>query len=194
MTLEHIKCNYDPTWDYPAIARDLFGNNKCLVVAEKLSVNAHVHFQGYTDLSEREFQKAMTTLAATHFERKVKANGRPVKRSRRAVDEIGFQYLCKEDRPPLYQQGFTEEELEALRHASQAHVEELKNGLGDYLQDQRYPEDPARALTQMRLDALKYYDDGGRRPGPRFQKDVLWIMYKHPQSNETWKLFVSERI
>jgi len=192
--MQHIKCNYDPSWDYPAIARQLFGANKCLVVAEKLATNAHVHFQGYTDWNDREFEKAMTNLAATHYSKKVNPSSRPVKRAKRTVDETGFQYLCKEDRPPLYQQGFTEEELEALRFASQAHVDELKNGLGDNLDGQRYPEDPARAFTQMRLDALKYYDETDRRPSPRFQKDVLWIMYKHPQSSEAWKLFVSERI
>lgn len=192
--MQHLKCNYDPAWDYPAIARTLFGHGKCLVVAEKISTNAHVHFQGITDLSHRQFEKAITELAATHWEKVLKPSGRPVKRARRDIDEKGFQYLCKEDRPPLYSQGFTEEELQALRDASDAHVDELKHGLGDHLATFDYPADPQQALTKMRLDALEYYDGQDKRPGPRFQKDVLWIMYKHKQSSPAWKLFVSERI
>lgn len=192
--MQHIKCNYDPTWDYPAIARNLFGGNQCLVVAEKLATNAHVHFQGYTDLGPREFEKAITDLAATHYSKKVNSACRPVKRAKRSVDEIGFQYLCKEERPPLYSQGFTELELQALRDASDQHVDELKHGLGDYLADRMYDSEPVRAFNRMRLDALQYYSENDRRPSPRFQKDVLWVMYKHRQSTEEWKIFVSERI
>lgn len=192
--MQHIKCNYDPTWDYPAIARNLFGANKCLVVAEKLATNAHVHFQGFTDLGPREFEKAITDLAATHYSKKVNSASRPVKRAKRTVDEIGFQYLCKEERPPLYSQGFTEDELQALRDASDQHVDELKHALSDYLADRVYDSDPLRAFDDMRMDALQYYIDTDRRIPPRFQKDVLGIMCRHRQATKEWKFFVASRI
>ena len=56
--LIHFKCNYDPAWDYPSICQSFFGNNQCLCQAEKMMTNAHVHFQGDTDLTPKQVEKA----------------------------------------------------------------------------------------------------------------------------------------
>jgi hypothetical protein len=54
---------------------------------------------------------------------------RPVRNAPRSMEEKRFLYLCKEDRPPLYSQGFTEEELCKLHEASDEHFEEFEKGL-----------------------------------------------------------------
>lgn len=212
MSLIHFKCTYDPIWAekgyYEKFAVQLFGGNKCLVVAEKLSSNAHVHFQGYTSLSTQGVKDTIASISACHFvvkdweeSQKKRKEGdanpgrpRPVKAVKRTVDEKGFQYLCKEDRPPLYSQGFSQEEIVSLRKASDEHVDDLKNGLKEHLFKIEYPATPERALKRMRIDALEYYEKDAKRPRPMFQKDVLWAMWNHPQRDDAWKEFVAERI
>lgn len=194
MSIVHFKCMYDPSWDYPAIARDLFGGGKCLVVAEKLATNAHVHFQGYTELSERQVERHINALGKTHFQKLVDPNARPLKRARRDVDETGFQYLCKEDRPPLYSQGISEEEFASLRGASTALVTKLKTGMRDYLHARPYSGPAATVHSAMRMDAIDWYIENDMRPSPRFQKDILWTMVIHPSTTLEWKAYCAERI
>lgn len=192
--LKHFVCNYDPNWDYPALCGQLFQSNKCLCVAEKISTNAHVHFQGYTDLGEKKWEQEITSIAATHWSKKIKPNCRPLRQHKRGPDEVGFQYMCKEGIDPLYSQGFEEGELASLKAKSDDYVEELKCGLKDHLHGKTYPSDPAAARKRMRMDALEYYHEGAKRPRPTFQKDVLWEMYRHPQSTQEWKEFCAEYI
>lgn len=209
--LIHFKCNYDPKFNYEKIATSFFGDEQCLIVAEKLSTNAHVHFQGYTNKTDRQIEDSITALARGHFEvkhyneelkrwndnekkGKKPVRPRPVKMVRKEVDEKGFQYLCKEDRPPLFFRGFTPEQLSDLKKASDEHVEHLKSGLKDHLHSIKYDSQPERAFKRMRLDALEYYEKEEKRPRPAFQKDVLWTMWSHPQRDDAWKEFVSEKI
>lgn len=190
----HFKCNYDPTWDYESICKDFFRENKCMAMAEKMMTNSHVHFQGETDMTPVEFEKALTKLAATHYSKKTNPSGRPLKRAKREVDDVGYQYLSKEGKAPIYCQGFSAEDLEVLKGASDAHVDELKNGMPDHLNGLSFSGDPAQVYSEMRWKALEYYAESDRRPGPRFQKDVLWVMYKHPGTCDGWKRFVADRI
>lgn len=194
--------------NYVKVGKTLFGENKCLIVAEKLDCNAHVHMQGFTSLTDNSLEETITKLSSEHFQvraweaeklrlkegDKVRGRPRPIKRSRKEVDELGFQYLCKEDHPPLFMQGFTQDEIMSLRGKSAEHVDKLKNGLKEYLHAIEYPTTPERALKRMRLDALEYYEKEDKRPRPAFQKDVLWSMWNHPQRNDSWKEFVSERM
>ena len=193
-TLKHFVCNYDPAWDYPSICAQLFQDNKCLCVAEKISTNAHVHFQGYTDLPPRKWEEIITAIAATHWSKKIKPNSRPLRQHKRAVDEVGFQYMCKEGGDPLYCQGFLEGEIASLKAKSDDMVDELKSGMKDHLHAKTYDSVPTAARKRMRMDALEYYAEGAKRPRPTFQKDVLWVMYTHPQSTQEWKEFVAESI
>jgi len=208
LKLIHWKCTYDQLWNYPQMAKTLFGSNKCLVVAEKMESNAHVHFQGYTSHSDRKLEDIKNDMSDWHFSvksweaekkrakegDKIRGRPRPVKGCQKEIDEKGFQYLCKENRPPLFSQGFTQEDLMALRKASDEHVQQLKTGLKEHLHAISYDKLPERALKRMRLDALEYYEKEDKRPRPSFQKDVLWTMWSHPQRDDAWKEFVSERI
>ena len=159
-----------------------------------MNVNAHVHFQGNTDLTAKQLDTAITELARTHYLKKHSPNSKPVRRVHGTVTVVGYQYLSKEGRDPLYSQGFSAADLAALREASATHVEELKCGMPNHIFSLSYSAIPADAFNAMRLDALEYYDSQDKRPGPRFQKDVLWAMYKHPSVTDAWKFFVSERI
>lgn len=208
----HFKCAYDPSWDYAKRAKSVFGENKCIVQLEKLGANAHVHFQGMTSLTERMMEDHLNALSNDHYAvvefkkayekwlevednpLKKPSRPRPVKMARRSVDDKGFQYLMKEGTMPMYQQHFTVEELNKLAQKSDEHVEELKNGMKEYLHGRHYDPEPGRAFKRMRLDALEYYEETDKRPRPTFQKDVLWAMYQHPARDVAWKEFVAERI
>lgn len=194
MALVHFKCMYDPTWDYASICKDFFGDGKCIAMAEKMTTNAHVHFQGECILSEDAFTKKMTELASTHFSKKEYPSGRPLKRVKRTVDETGYQYLCKEGHAPIYSQGFGDEELRLLKEKSDAHVQELKCGLMEHVSSRTFSGSPEQVHQAIKEAAWDYYKATARRPGPRFQKDVLYAMGMHPQATRAWELYVMDRI
>jgi len=194
--LVHFKCKYDHTWDHAKIARDIFGDHKHMVVNEKLSTNPHCHFHGYTDMDDKDVDKYITKLASTHYQRQEPGGetSRPVKRARKDLDELGFQYLAKEHHQPLVMHGISEEELASLRAASDEHVQKLKNGMRDHVWAKEYTGQPQEVHVNMRTDAFDWYIENNLRPGPRFQKDVLWFMATHPKASRAWKLYASERI
>jgi len=161
---------------------------------EKMGSNPHVHFQGYTTLGKREYDEMISQLSATHYTKKDHPTGRPVKRAKRTVDETGFQYLSKEGHAPLYSQGFTEAELAELKAKSDEHCEELKTGFYDYVHKFEYSGSPEQVFDELRLKGVDYYLESDRRPGPRFQKDCLWAMIKHPNCCDAWKKFAAFRI
>lgn len=186
----------------------MFGNNKCLVVAEKLTVNAYVHFQGFTTLSTQGIKDVMTGISANHFEVKAweetqkdkkeddhcSGRPRPVKQAKRSADDKRFLYFCTENRPPLYSQDFTQEELRELHEASEEHGEESKNGLKEHLCSMKYPTNPVVAFKRMREDAIDYYRVAVKRPRVSFQKDIMCTMLFHPQFTEEWKKFCAENL
>lgn len=186
-TLQHFKMAYDPALDYLAIGQMLFGQNKCLITAEKLDVNAHVHVQGLTDLAETYFEKKLTDATKDHYQRRIGADGktrRPVKRQRTGTDDIGFQYICKEDPVNvLYKSGFTDEDIKALHDASDAHVAEIKDGLRNHLSsnavlialvasDSLYQDIFYEAL----LATYEYYEKKNTMPPPNMKKLVVWAL------------------
>ncbi len=113
MAFVHFKCKFDPAWDYPAIGKELFGGNKALIVAEKLSTISHVHFQGHTDFDQKQILEKTVTLGKTHF--LCKEIPAPIRHVNRKVEDVEFRFMCKEDREPLYALGFFEGELAMLR-------------------------------------------------------------------------------
>lgn len=179
--LEHFKCKYDQTWDYPAIANSLFDGDKVLVQEEKVSTNHHVHFQGYTSMAPRTFGDRMTQLAATHYVKEKQPGSRPVKRVKRAVTDTGFQYLMKEGHKPLYQRGFTDEELEKLAAASQEHVKKLKSSAADILASEEphitkifsYVDDSKKMFCAARFAVGEAYRKEGRSISSRYFKDEV---------------------
>lgn len=179
--LEHFKCKYDQTWDYPAIANSLFDGEQVLVQEEKVSTNHHVHFQGYTSLAPRTFGERMTELAATHYLKQKCPGSRPVKRARNGINIVGFQYLMKEGQRPLYQRGFTDEMLKELAAASQEHVKKLKSSAADILASDEphitkifsYVDDSKKMFCAARFAVGEAYRKEGRSISSRYFKDEV---------------------
>ena len=193
--LVHFKCRYDQVWDYNAIARDLFGSSRYLVVAEKLSQNAHVHWQGETLLSPTEWKRAKSSLSGKHFQRLLDPHARPLKESDKPVNDDGYQYMLKEPKHViLAQNGFTPDEISSLVYKSNEHREVVKNGLRDTLFKLQVSGTPETVHLSLRRAGTRYFSNEGRRPGLRFQKDILWIMHEHPAGCDEWKDYVADRI
>ena len=196
--LEHFTCKYDPAWNYEEIAEEMFDGGRYLVMLEKLSTNAHVHFQGETTLAERTFQNKRQELSAQHFIRKLKPSARPVKGVSRAVTEEGFQYICKEKTEPLAVKGFTEEELEVLRAGSERHVQDMKFRLRDYIKDYEIKaqefygddHDHSRLFYRMLLEADKQLQCMGKDPSRYTKRDVANGLREHPHCTESMILWL----
>jgi len=198
MSLIHWKVNYDPAWDYAELARDLFGSNKCLIVAEKLCTNAHVHIQGYCDWSERKQDQIKKEWADKHYTKQGPAlknaetgkdvNPRPIRCARREVNETGFQYMCKEDRPPLVARGFTQEELDELSGKAKEVKELYKHGLEEIVHAQELNDLTGIYMDQMHtrivLACVDWYKSLGKYPPPGFYKKVVFLIITHPKATE----------
>ena len=187
MAFVHFKCKFDPAWDYPAIGKELFGGNKALIVAKKLTTISHVLFQGHTDFDQKQILEKTVTLGKTHF--LCKEIPAPIRHVNRKVEDVEFRFMCKEDREPLYALGFKEGELAMLRAYAARHMDETR-GLRDLLHAQRSSFMPGATLEYYRNLAAEYYIQEDKRPGPQFQRDVTWIMYTNPlaqpQENPLW--------
>lgn len=192
----HTKLRYDPALDYPAICHAVYGENKHLCVLEKVDVNAHVHCQGITNLTQREYDEKFTDLTANHYLRKQKTNARPVRHERQGkVDETGFQYMCKEDPPKvLSKNGFSDEDIRALHEQSEEHVAELKCGLKRKLHELSPESSPQEMHLQYQEEGLAYYESIDKMPPPNYQKLVLWAMYTSPGASTSVKRYVATRI
>jgi len=136
--LEHFKAHFDQNWDYEKIAKRLFlpEPHKCLVMKEHANLpNTHVHFQGYTDIAPGSFENKRKRLAKHHYSRKTDPKSRPISAVKRTCTTLGFQYMSKELKPPLYSHGFTEDELTELKEKSQGVVKALKFKISDFVRD-----------------------------------------------------------
>lgn len=180
--LEHLKISYDQTFDYQAIAEDLFDGEKVLVVQEKIGTNHHVHMQGYTTMAARTFSNKMTKLAQKHYLHA--HNKRPVKRAGKGIDEKGFQYAMKEGNV-IWSRGFSEADLAALKLASDEFVRNLKESLRDWIQGQVLTaadfQDPAALFNGMILKADKeYLRPLSKDPSRHTRIDVAKGIRNHP--------------
>lgn len=151
-------------------------HQKCLVVLEKATSNPHLHFQGFSTLDEKTFKNKFSDLTANHYQKRLGDKKRPVRHSNKEVNDLGFQYMCKEGEV-LYRQGFSDEDIEQLREASKNYVDEVKNGLKRKLQETDFKYQDAEDLHhQFRRSAMKYYNDQEKMPPPNFQKLLIWHM------------------
>ena len=202
--LVHFKCRHDPGWDYKSIANTLFvPHKKILVVGEKWFSNPHVHMQGYTYDAPRTFADKISALAKTHCTRDpnhisyVGPKARPMSQGSGNVNLTGFQYMTKEPfsaHNPIFQNGFTQEELEALHAASDAHVEKIKFKVRDYLNEvltqadfdkAKASERPSRMMYAL---AVKYVVRAMRKEGKNMtmhtKRDIINALIHHPMCSE----------
>lgn len=199
MTFRHSVICYDPSIDWAAVCAALFQAEKpYLCVAEKLDTNGHVHMQGKTKLSQRDFDKLAKDLLKDHYKFK-DPKARPIHHMRRETTEEGYQYMCKENpvqtRNILAKNMFTDAELTELWEKSEFHVKELKEGLRKYLYEKvPMEENPAELHAAYRLSGIEYYIEQDKMPPPNFQKHILWAMALADPPCKRRKIYVAERI
>ena len=189
LRLEHFKCNYDQTWDYPAIANSLFDGEKVMVQDEKRTGNHHVHFQGYTTLAKRTYDGRITDLSATHYIKKMEPGRRPIRRMRSGkATEMGFQYILKEGRQPLYQRGFSEDEIKDLIEKSKEYVDKLKSSAADILRDHpksdlifKFPNAETMEKRVRFLVGESYRKAGRKVTGRYFKDEILNALINDPR-------------
>lgn len=200
--LVHFKCRHDPTWDYRSIANSLFlPDQKVLVVGEKWHSNPHVHMQGYTLDAPRTFADKLHALAKTHCTRNpdhtnyIGPKARPMSQGRGTVTVTGFQYMSKEPlsaHNPIFQRGFTQEEIEALHAASTELVEKKKTALKDYLHEKLTPADFQLDMNGLLGVAYGHVDDllmaEKRAPTQFTRRDTMAALYTHPACSRPMRL------
>lgn len=204
--LKTFKCNHSPSLKYKQWAQRLYGDNKCIVspVEKGKSGHDHVHFIGYTDLSKRQYNKIKDELYEAHpWHEETNEEGKlrypnccPIRAANKIVNDKGFQYVMKTftDKTPLeYSQGFSEEELLALKAASDEHVEKMKNGMKEHIHGIQYHGAPADILIKLAHDCGIYLRVEKVNSRPQFVTDVYNIMMSHPQATDEWATFIVDR-
>lgn len=130
---KHFKVKYDQILcsedGCERICGDLYDRDqKYLVVLEKSDTNAHCHFQGFTHMPTSVFENTAGEFFRNHKQKQFKPNSRPVSHVKREADDLGFQYMMKEDVPKVLATNFTPEELEDLAEKSKAYKEDYSKG------------------------------------------------------------------
>ncbi|MEO5351332.1 MAG: hypothetical protein H7836_17070 [Magnetococcus sp. YQC-3] len=197
MRLEHFTCTYDPAWDYADIATSMFDGERVLVTLEKLDKNCHVHFQGHTSLAEATFTDHITELAAKHWKKAVDTKCRPIRRARKNIDEQGFQYIMKEEKPTvLFSRGFTDEQLRELHEKALEHKDKFQNGLFETLIKMEVKEsmDGRTIYHMMFVAAKKWLKENDRKLSRHTKWDILNAMAFHPQATVAMERYVCDHI
>lgn len=203
-TLYTLKVSYDPSWvyeDYVKICESLFTDSpKILVVAEKMHVNSHVHFHGYSYYADATFKKkAPALIKPLHYTQKVgtpayNKKARPVQGMGCVATELGFQYLCKEPPnavAPLYQRGFTPEELMELHAKSQEFVKELKFNTRDFITSLELPKGDPPAVYQQILMLVAEKLAQEHKDKTRYTRlDIQNGLLHHPQATPKMRGYI----
>lgn len=193
----HTKVAFCSLLKIEEICRGVYDlNQKCLVVLEKATSNPHLHFQGYSTLDEKTFKNRFSDVTCNHYMKRLGDKKRPVRHSNKEVNELGFQYMCKEGEV-VFRQGFSDEDIESLREASKLYVEEVKNGLKRKLHEMEFRyQDPEDLHHQYRRCAMKYYNeqDPPKMPPPNLQKLLIWHMSTGYPKDDTIQNYCAVRI
>lgn len=188
---------YDPSIDYAYYCRQLFGDNRCLVMMEKKGGD-HCHVQGECVLTEDGVKAIQQEMIAKHYRKKQDLTSRPIKKRSREADDLGFQYMAKElpDSVVVYKQGFTDEELCALYDKSNELRAELQSNLGEYLRSKcvRGPGEPPRHLHKRLCGyAVRYYLDEDKMQPPNIKLLVRHFLGKYYREEDVIE-YLSELI
>lgn len=215
-TLVHFKIEICRSVIPEQIVTSVFEDRKHLVVLHKgKNENPHWHFQGETHMDGKELDKFLATIAETHTKRIAAPKSRPVKRAKKDIDEVGYQYMMKENPPDVVSScGFTPEELEELHDKSDECVDQIKNQLYYYLIEKLDWTEPKRIASSPHDDyqrtmhsrarelAMEYYIGVDKMPPPNLQKLILWHLVRIAKSKFSDKpikasifvLYVGKRI
>lgn len=201
---EHFTVNpHDPSLDWPSICKDLFvEGGKCLVVLENKKKNTlcpHVHVQGETTLAPSTFGDTLTRLITTkHYKRKYAGheNARVCKRVRKSVDGLGFQYISKhDDSVVLFSSGFSAEDLDTLKEASEDYVEQLKHSAEEFVWS-HLTEGMAfdDIVAKARFAYYMWLEQEGKSITPDFRARVSTLLMRWPGATREFKFWHSQHI
>lgn len=195
MTIRHFVTGYDSGINWEEWGVKLYGDGKLIVAAEHLKSNAHVHFHGESQLSDKEWTKQLALFKKDHPIKKIPggANLRPTKEMKKPADDKGYQYVAKE-KHQLYMQGITQEEFEELHASSTEHVEKLKKGMQDHIHAKHYEGTPANIFLKIAADCIRYNRAEGIRLRPQYRIDVHNVMLFHPQATDAWMDYINQRL
>lgn len=200
---------------------------RVLVMAEHLNkATAHVHMQGTSSKSDRQIKRLREDLTHEHslykeFKRQkdnpdYKDYGRKRCRliqtvdKRRPCNETGFQYVCKEFHPPLYQQGFTKEELIKLHQDSLDYIADKKLKIGEMLdalmeKDVNFKiefrklqtqEDCKKYMHRVHFELCEMHRDIGQKlPKARyFSDDVINALYQRKDCPRGMRVYLANKL
>lgn len=164
---------HDSGFPYVRVCKELFGDNRCLVMKESKG-GEHCHIQGEMDELPSKYhweRKLCPAYSKMHPKTKEEPGCHPVKRRKREADEQGFMYMAKElpDSVVLYKQGITDEYLEELYEKSNEYREELQSKPGEYILEKIGPNTtgwtPSELHKRVCYYAFQYYlGEGKMRP------------------------------
>lgn len=207
LVLKTFKCCHSSSIDYKHWASQLFGDNKCIVspVEKGKEGHDHVHFIGYTELDKKEFNTIKNEFSDMHPWHDEKTadgqlrypNCRPIRAANKLVTELGFQYVMKtytEKTPIEYFQGFTTDELAALKHASDEHVEDLKHGPKEHCNKRKYDGTPEECLRAYGMEYFRFCKQNNRCIRPQGKTDIYNGFLSHPDASEDWIRLVHDKI
>nr|UOF78298.1 putative replicase [Cressdnaviricota sp.] len=190
----HLTVNpYDPSLDYVKLCKDLFGENKCLVMLESKNRD-HLHIQGLPAVTDKVIKRTLKEFALLHYRKKQDPKTHPVKARAEAADEKGFQYMSKDgpDAVVIYKQVFTDEDIKSLHELSNQHREELQTGLIDFIRQSvsQYirlysgtpsPRDLHLACAEAAAD---FYKENDKMSPPNIRALIRHALTKHFWSPE----------
>ncbi len=179
--LYHFKILYDQSWDYPALCARIFDPDQpYLCVLEHINQpNTHVHFQGYSKITEDSMRSRLKRLAQKHHLRKLNPKARPTSMVQRAPDEKGFQYMAKEYKPNyvLAVNQFTPEDLAKMKEASSMHCKEIKFNVTEYIRSlpkedlpKFFPSTPANEIVDRMGQVLWLHARQNKINLPKYSK------------------------
>lgn len=214
-TLIHFKVEVCRSIDPVALATTIFGTHKHLVVMHKgKKENPHWHFQGDTEMTSTRLISLFKATIASHSKLIANPQSRPLKQAKKKVDELGYQYMLKEQPPHVVTMcGFTEEDIDSLHEASLMHVQQLKDKVYDYLLtkidmsclggkpggrklDPTGEADCKARHKQFQMLCMDYYSEKDIMWPPNLQKLILYYMLKMARQQgvfELYKGYVSTR-
>lgn len=104
------------------------------LVVKEYRPKEHYHVQGVSELCDRDFAKIQQEeITRKHRYIQEKKDARLCQNSAKAVNELGFQYMCKQKDSKLICTSLSDDVIADLQAKSDAHVEKLKNELHEYI-------------------------------------------------------------
>lgn len=181
--LIHFKVETCASIDPVGIAQTVFGKRRHLVVLHKgKNENPHWHFQGELDCLPAKYEETLKNMAEGHSKKIANPKSRPVKRAKKSVDDLGFQYMMKEPEPHVVcSEGFSQEELDNLHWMSESYVDQCKNQLYYYMAEklemQKFKEKKRRVrVIDVPARYVKARYESGLRKGELIIKDGEQVM------------------